>query len=214
VTAAAPAPDDVHRRIAGHLASWVPEGAQLQYGPGPVADALAEVLEVPVRVRSGMLTDTVLRLDQRGLLVGDPLGAYLWGSEELYAWADGRSVVARVEHTHAVDPASGPLVSVNAALEIDLTGAVNVEQLGGRPVSGIGGHPDFALAAHVSRDGLSVIATTTSRRGENTLVERLSGPASTARTDVDVVVTELGAADLRGRDDAERRAALLAVWGG
>lgn len=211
VVVTAPAPGDVHRSIASHLAPFVVEGAQLQYGPGPVADALADVLNVPVRVRSGMVTDTVLRLEQRGLLSGEPLGAYLWGSDELYAWADGRGVVDRVEATHAVD-GSDAVVSVNAALEIDHTGAVNVERLNGRPVSGIGGHPDFALAGHVSRGGLSVIVSPTTRRGESTLVERLTGPVSTARTDVDVVVTELGAADLRGLDDAERRNALLAVW--
>jgi acyl-CoA hydrolase len=205
-------PTDAHRRIARHLAPYIGEGAVLQYGPGPVADALVEELEAPVAVRSGMLTDTVRRLEERGLLLDQPLGAYLWGSAELYAWAEGREVVDRVERTHAVDATGRALISVNAALEIDHTGAVNVERLGGHPVSGIGGHPDFAMAGHVSRGGLSVIVTTTRRRGESTLVERLSGPVSTPRSDVDLVVTELGAADLRGLDDEERRAALLHLW--
>ena len=95
---------------------------------------------------------------------------------------------------------------------MDHTGAVNVERAGDRLVSGIGGHPDFALAGHVSVGGLSVIAVPTSRAGRSTLVERLTGPTSTTRTDVDLVVTELGVADLRGLDDTERRAALLTIW--
>jgi acyl-CoA hydrolase len=213
VVGATPEPTDVHRAIAEHLAPYVPSGARLQYGPGPVADALADVLEVPVAVRSGMLTDTVLRLSRRGLLTDEPQGAYLWGSPELYSWAHGRAVVARVERTHMVDPLGRqPVVSLNAALEVDHTGAVNVESLEGRAVSGIGGHPDFALAGHVSTTGLSIIVTPCLRGGVSTLVERLSGPVSTPRSDVDIVVTELGAADLRGLDDAERRTALAAVW--
>ena len=213
VPAEAHPPSDVHRLIAAHVAPFVPEGARLQYGPGPVADALADVLEVPVAVHSGMLTDTVLRLEQRGLLLGTPFGAYLWGSPDLYAWADGRAVVGRVERTHSTsstDPA--PVVTLNAALEVDHVGAVNVEALGEHPVSGLGGHPDFALAGHLSPGGVSIIATTTRRNGAPTLVENLSAPASTTRSDVDVVVTELGAADLRGLSDAERRDALTAIW--
>ena len=203
---------EVHRAIAARLAPLVPAGATLQYGPGPIADALGDALEVPVAIRSGMITDTVLRLAGRGLLAAVPSGAYLWGTERLYAWADGRPVLDRVEHTHAADARGGPLITVNAALEVDHTGAVNVERAGDRLVSGIGGHPDFALAGHVSVGGLSVIAVPTSRAGRSTLVERLAGPTSTTRTDVDLVVTELGVADLRGLDDTERRAALLTIW--
>ncbi|GAB3081943.1 acetyl-CoA hydrolase/transferase C-terminal domain-containing protein [Nocardioides zeae] len=206
-------PEDLHLRIAAHVAPYVPVGARLQYGPGPIADALAALIEVPVSVRSGMLTDAVLTLEQRGLLLGDPFGAYLWGTEALYDWADGRDVVGRVERTHVTaldDPA--PVVTLNAALEVDHTGGVNVEALGPRAVSGLGGHPDFALTGHLSRRGVSIIATSTRRGSTSTLVERLSAPASTARSDVDIVVTELGAADLRGRSDGERREALLAIW--
>ncbi len=209
----APAPAEEHRRLARHLAPFVPEGACLQYGPGPVADALADVLDVPVRVRSGIVTDAVARLHRRGLLLDVPVAAYLLGSDDLYAWGDGRAVTARVEQTHDPAVAGGrPLVSINTALEVDRTGAVNVESLGGRHVSGAGGHPDFALAGHVSAGGVSIVATLSSRRGSSTLVERLSGPVSTPRADVDVVVTERGSADLRGLDDTERAAALEELW--
>ena len=207
-----PAVDEIDRSIAARLAPFVPAGATLQYGPGPVAEALADALEVPVAIRSGMVTDAVLRLAERGFLTGTPTGAYLWGTQRLYDWADGRPVLDRVERTHAADALSGPMITVNAALEVEHTGAVNVERSGDRLVSGIGGHHDFALAGHVSLGGLSVIAVPTSRNGRSTLVERLSGPTSTLRTDVDLVVTELGVADLRGLDDAERRTALRAAW--
>jgi acyl-CoA hydrolase len=60
--------------------------------------------------------------------------------------------------------------------------------------------------------GLSIIALPTLRGRHRTLVHNLSAPASTARGDVDVVVTEHGIADLRGLDDAERRRALVELW--
>jgi acyl-CoA hydrolase len=37
---------------------------------------------------------------------------------------------------------------------------------------------------------------------------------STPRADVDLVVTELGVADLRGLDDRERARALRSIWPG
>jgi acyl-CoA hydrolase len=79
-------------------------------------------------------------------------------------------------------------------------------------VAGIGGQPDYAAAAARSVGGLSIVAVPTQRGLHRTLVERLGAPASTPGHDVDVVVTELGVADLRGLTRSERRAAIAAVW--
>ena len=119
-----------------------------------------------------------------------------------------------MEHTHDGARLAGlPFVAVNTALEVDAGGQINVEAVGGTAVGGIGGHPDFAQAAARSVEGLSVIALPSRRRGAPTLVERLSAPVSTLRGDVDVVVTELGVADLRGRGDAERAGVLAEAFG-
>ena len=210
---ASAAADDATTAIARTIASLVPAGASLQYGPGPIADALAGALQVPVRVRSGMITDAVVTLERRGLLLDEPSCGYVVGTSELYRWADGRRLTDRLEHTHLSMPAPGEaVVTVNSALEIDQVGQINVETAAGKPISGIGGHPDFSLAGHRSVAGLSIIAVPTMRAGRPTLVERLSAPVSTLRSDVDVVVTELGAADLRGLDDAERAVAIRSLW--
>jgi acyl-CoA hydrolase len=209
-----PAVDAVSQAIGKHVAALVPVGASVQFGPGGVGDAALRALEVPVRVDSGIVGDAVLDLAARGLLDGIPLATYLAGTAEVYDWADGRPILARIEHTH--DPsrlAAQPLIAVNTALEVDHTGAVNVEGFAGDVVAGVGGHPDFAGAAVRSLTGLSVVALPTVRGGRRTLVERLAAPASTSRSDVDVVVTELGIADLRGLDDRERAASLRTIWG-
>ena len=207
-------PDDVARAIAAHAAALIPEGAALQYGPGTVADAILRAITVPVTVDSGLIGDAVLDLDARGLLLGLPRGAYLAGTEPLYEWADGRPMLEPVEVTHDVSrlAAHDRFVAVNTALEIDPVGQVNVERVGGQPVGGIGGHADFALAASRSRGGISMIALPSTHRSGPTLVEQLSAPVTTARADVDVVVTEHGVADLRGLDDHERERVLRDLW--
>jgi acyl-CoA hydrolase len=211
---ARPTVDSTSRRIAEQVAGLVREGSAVQVGPGAIGQAFLDALEVPVEVDSGVVTDGVMDLDRRGLLIGTPTAAYLAGSPELYAWAHGRPILRGVEETHDISRLERrPLMAVNTALEIDLVGQVNVEVVGGDAVAGIGGHADYALAASRSA-GLSVIALPTERGGRPTLVERLSAPTSTARSDVDVVVTELGTVDLRGLSDRQRSDEILAAWDG
>jgi hypothetical protein len=210
------APGEVETRIAAQVAALVPEGARVQVGPGRMGTAVLAALTVPVRVDSGLLPESVVDLDERGLLI-DAVAGYLVGTRRLYEWSDGRPVLRPVEVTH--DPARlaaaepGPLVAVNTAVEIDEAGQVNVEGTPRSVVGGIGGHPDYAMAGARSIDGLSIVAVASAHRGRPTLVRELSRPVTTAAHDVDVVVTERGSADLRGLDRAERTKALRSLWG-
>jgi hypothetical protein len=205
----------VHEEIARRLVSWIPAGSRLQYGPGAVGSAVVGALGVPVAIDTGIVSDAVMHLDQRGLLIGRPLGPYVAGGPDFYEWCQGRVDVDRIERTHDPSRLSGapPLVAVNTALQVDLDGQVNVEAVGGSAVAGIGGQPDYAAAAARSVGGLSVVALPTTQGGHPTLVERLSAPTTTPSHDVDVLVTESGVADLRGLDRTERRRAIAALWG-
>ena len=207
-------PDSVVGELGERAAALVPAGAAVQFAPGSLGTALLDALKVPVRIDTGIVTDGVVALERRGLLLGVPTAPYLAGTELLYNWADGRGVVDGVERTH--DPArlaaGDDLVAVNTALEVDTDGQVNVEAAGHSALAGIGGHPDYAAAASRSTQGLSIVAVPSHRGANVTLVERLSAPASTPSHDVDIVVTEVGAADLRGLDRSERRRALAALW--
>jgi acyl-CoA hydrolase len=195
------------------VAALIESGASVQFGPGAIGEATLRAIDVPVRVDSGIISDPVVDLHRRGLLIGEPTGAYLVGTSTLYDWAAGRSLVHPVEHTHDLGRLSGlPLIAINTALEIDPHGQVNVEAVDGRTIAGIGGHADFALAASRAVGGISVLALPTSRGGRCTLVEQLSCPVSTARSDVDIVVTEAGFSDLRGRSDRERTALIRQLW--
>jgi acyl-CoA hydrolase len=214
--AALPAPrisaDQVE--IARHIARLIPEDSRVQISPGSLGTATLAALKVPVRISAGLLVDGVVDLAERGLLRGDPMAAYLAGSDRLYAWADGQRLLHPVDVTHDIHrlATGAPFIAVNTAVELDLDGQVNVEGTAASTVGGVGGHPDFA-AAGARSTGLSIIALPTRHGGRSTLVNRLARPVSTPSHDVDAVVTERGAVDLRGLDRGERRDALRALWG-
>jgi acyl-CoA hydrolase len=207
-------PDQVDHQIGRLVASLVPEDATLQFGPGGVADAIVGSLDRPVHIWSGLVSDAVVELDRRGLLVGPAVAAYTWGGDGIAALADrGQLRLVGVETSHDITTLSSieRFVSCNTALEVGLDGAVNVERAGQRWVAGIGGHADFCAGASRSVGGLSVIALrSTTRAGTSTIVKTVS-LVSTPRCDVDVVVTEHGIADLRGLDDRARAERIATV---
>ena len=209
-------PSEVHAAIAAHVAALVPDGARLQFAPGALGVAVVRALSTRVHVDTGVLTEAVVELDRRGLLLGRPLAPYAVGSAELLDWLDGRQCLRGIEHTHnAARLLDGPpLVAVNTALEVDVDGQINVESTRGVPIAGIGGQPDFMAAASSMPGGLSILAVPTHHGQRSTLVEQLSSPVSTPSHDVDVVVTEHGTADLRGLDREGRRRAIRRLWAG
>jgi acyl-CoA hydrolase len=209
-------PTDLQRAVAEQVASLICEGVRVQVGPGGLGAAVFEAIDRPVAVDTGIVTDPVIDLFERGLLVGEALAPYVAGSAEVYAFAADHARIERVEITHDLARLSTgrPMVAVNTAMEIDLDGQVNAELAGGSAAGGIGGQPDYALGASLSREGLSIMALASCRPGgSSTLVESLSGPVTTPCFDLDVVVTERGHADLRGLSRPERRQALQRLWG-
>jgi acyl-CoA hydrolase len=199
--------------IGATVAGLIPPGATLELGLGTVCDAAAAALSVGVRIRSGLVTDALVRLDRRGMLLDRAETTYAWGGDELAALsAAGRLRLVPSDQSHDIDrlAAFDQFTAVNSALEVGLDGAVNVEVLNGRPVSGLGGHADFCAAAARSAGGFSIVALTATRRGRSAIVPAVE-KESTPAADVHLVVTEHGVADLRGADDHERRRRLIAV---
>jgi acyl-CoA hydrolase len=207
-------PDPVHEALADAVLRFVPEGARLQYGPGRLGTAMLRRTTVPLGIDTGLLTDAVVDMDKRGMLIDMPSATYLLGTEELYDWADGKPILRGIDYTHDLTRLASrdPFVAVNTAIEIDPFGQVNVEGRGEKVVGGIGGHPDYCAAARMSHGGLSIIAVPTTVNGHSPLVDQLSRPASTPAHDVDLIVTESGHADLRGADWSQRRRLIGALF--
>ena len=194
----------VERAIAKHAAALIPDGSVLEFGIGALPDAVCEFLRErrDLRVHSGTIGDGVADLMQAGA-VREIDCAMLIGSRKLFDFArdNPRVRLRSSEYTHGAQVLGGleRFVAINSAIEVDLRGQINSEVANGSYVGAIGGAPDFIGAAHTS-----LVLIPASR-----LVARLSGPVSTP--DAGIVVTELGAADLRGCDDAERARRLRAI---
>ncbi|XBQ16658.1 MAG: acetyl-CoA hydrolase/transferase C-terminal domain-containing protein [Oceanicaulis sp.] len=205
--------------IAGHVAGLIPDGAAVQFGLGKVQLAVLPALKDHRRltVHSGMVSEPLLDILDGDQVAAIRTGAVL-GSRALAERLrhDPRLIMTPVDRTHSAGVLAGlaHFCAVNSAVEVDLFGQVNAEFVGGRLVSGGGGLIDFARGAQASPGGLSIIALAASAKGGtlSRIVPKLEdGPAALSRADVDMVVTEHGAADLRGLDLDARAEALIGV---
>jgi acyl-CoA hydrolase len=211
---AAAAPDAVARAIADHVAPFVRDGDALQTGLGKVPDAVLSALTErrDLRLHTGLVGDGALALVDSGSLAAATVGCAI-GSPALYH-AVGLPPFAfqPVSVTHGGDVlAAQRLVAINSALEVDLFGQAYAELTGRGWLSGPGGASDYARGARAR--GLRIVALPASARGRSRIVlpGDATGPVSLGRMDIDVVTTEQGAADLRGRDHQGRADALIAI---
>jgi len=215
--------DAVSDRIAAHVAALIDDGAVLQLGLGKVPAAICAQLvdRRRLKLHTGMVSDGIIALDAGGALAADwpHKTTVLLGSERLYNWARDRSDI----HVAACDEIHAPrilssiegLVAINSALEVDLFGQCNLERAAGNAVSGAGGAPDFAHAASLSKNGFSIVALpATFGSAKGSRIKPVLGSdnlVTLPRTDIDIVVTEEGIADLRGRSVHERAERLINI---
>jgi acetyl-CoA hydrolase len=199
--------------IARNALPFVPNGAVLEFGIGALPDALCSLLgrHEGLRVHSGTVGDGVVELAQRRIISRID-AAMLIGSRALFDFArDNQRVrLHSSEYTHGASELGRihRFVAVNSAVEVDFTGQVNGEAVRAGYVGAVGGALDFVRAANQSPGGVAITVVPSAR-----IVERLSGPISVPRSEAGVIVTEKGAADLRGCGLRERERRLRAISG-
>jgi acyl-CoA hydrolase len=220
------APGEVDRVIAAQIAELVDDGDTLQLGVGSLGTAVLDALAChqDLGIHTGMFTDGLLRLIDKGVATGKrkeidaglAVAGTALGSADLYRRAGDLPIRFKpTSYTHAPQVLSQlrSLVSVNFAVEVDLTGQVGAEVSRGIYIGAVGGQVDFARAAGLTGKR-SIIALRATSRGASTIKTALEGGVvTTARSDVDTVVTEYGVAHLRGcglRERAQRLAAIAA----
>jgi acetyl-CoA hydrolase len=149
---------------------------------------------------------------------GTTVATMLMGTRRLYRFAHRNPAIQirATSYTHdaLVLGHFRRFVAINGALEIDLTGQVNAETANGRHIGLVGGQMDFVRAANRAGEGRSIIAlqSTNRDRTRSRIVAKLAdGVVTTPRAEADLVVTEHGIAELRGRTLAERVHALVAI---
>jgi acetyl-CoA hydrolase len=224
---AAAVPGPVELAIAGLIAPLVEEGATLQLGMGSLPEAVLQGLRGhrDLGIHSGAIGDGVAQLMEQGVITnarkridsGITVAGALFGGERLYRYAHAnRAIELRsTAYTHSLDVLRSidRLVTINAAIEVDLTGQINAEMAGGAYVGAVGGAMDFMRGAHASRGGLPIIVIpATALKGQHsTVVPQLSGAVSTPRADAGLIVTEYGVADLRGCNLRERARRMVEI---
>jgi acyl-CoA hydrolase len=213
--------------IARIAAGYIEDGATLQVGIGAVPDGILQLMtdRKDLGIHSGMIGDSVVDLIEAGVVTnarkpidaGVSITGALIGTSRLYRFADRNPKIgmrtSAYTHSEAVLSKLSKLVTMNSAIEVDLTGQANAEQSGNAYLGGTGGQVDFVRAGVRSAGGWSIIALPATAKGGqiSRITASLNGPVTTARTDVDVIVTEFGAAELRGQSLAERARRLVAI---
>jgi acyl-CoA hydrolase len=227
VEAPPPAIGAVERRVAAHVLELIPDGATVQLGVGAVSEAVLEgltarrdlglagsaVLEGMVDlIRSGAVTNRA-----SPFAPGKTVGSLLLGTRRLFAFAHQNPLLELA----GIDRCNSPIhvaryprfVSVNSALEVDHWGQVNAEALGDKLVAGAGSQVDYAVGAWHGEGATAIIALpSVTPSGRPRIVPRLEGvPVTSPRQLAQIIVTEKGVADLRGRTLGERERLLRAI---
>ena len=224
-----PAMRDEDEAIGKAIAEMVPNGATIQLGIGGVPNAVAQYLRdhKDLGIHSEMFTDSMVDLIEDGVANGvrktlhprKAVFTFAAGSEKLYRFLDDNPYCEAhpVSYTNSPDviAQNNELISVNAAIEIDLSGQCCAESIGPAQFSGTGGQADFVRGAFNSPDGKSFLALySTAKGGEVSRIVpmlTLGAVVTTARQDVHYVVSEYGVAMLKGKSVSERARSLIGL---
>ncbi len=221
--------DAITDQIGRHVASLIRDGDCLQMGIGAIPDATLGYLadRQNLGIHTEMFSDGVLPLIAQGVITnqnkrkhrGKIVTTFAMGSQKLYDFIDDNPQVVflDVEYTNdtAVIRQNPQVVSINSALQVDLSGQVCADSLGTKIYSGVGGQMDFVRGAALSAGGRAIIALpATASGGTVSRISSLLSPGAgvvTTRAHVHYIVTEYGIANLRARSLAERARALIDI---
>lgn len=221
----APKIGEVERQIGERVADLVPDGSVLEVGFGSTSEAVLEALRTRrhLGVHTGAITEGIRGLIEAGAVTGERkpidrgkvIGATVRGSPEFYQWVASHPAIRirPFSYTHDVRVIAqlDGFVALNTALQIDLTGQINAEFIGGSTIGGVGGQVDWIRGAQYAPGGRSIHILASRAGGKYSAIvpEFAPGaPVTTARSDVQWVVTEYGAVNLRGLSLRQRARAL------
>jgi acyl-CoA hydrolase len=224
-----PAMDRRTEQIGQYVAMLVENGATLQIGIGKIPEAVLTYLgnHKDLGVHSEMISDGLIDLMLKGVINnrkknyhrGKSVATFCIGSQKVYDYVDGNPHIEFYPSEHINSPVkiakNDNMVSINSAIEIDLTGQVVSDSIGYQFYSGIGGQVDFVRGASLSKGGKPIIAIpSTTKDGKiSRIVAHITegGGVVTSRGHVSYVVTEFGIASLRGKSIRERALELIRI---
>jgi acetyl-CoA hydrolase len=224
--------NEISMRIGEHVAHLVEDGSTMQLGIGAIPDAVLHFLshKRDLGVHTELFSDGVMKMVQQGVITnekktlhpGKIVAGFILGTRELYAFVDDNPVVELHPTEYVNDPfviaKNDKMVSINSAIEVDLTGQVCADSIGHKLYSGVGGQVDFVYGAARSKGGKPIIALpSTANLRDGTVISRIVGTLKpgagvvTTRNHVHYVATEYGVANLYGKTIRQRARSLIDI---
>lgn len=222
-------PSAAERQAAANAAALVQDGDTIQIGLGNLSNAVADALhskndlgiytEIFCSSAGRLMADGVVTNRRKNFHPGKTVCGFVWGDQAFYDFIDRNPDIELLPAPYVNDPyhiaQNDNMVSINTAIQIDLTGQICSETLNGRQYSGTGGATDFAAGAYMSKGGRGIVViTSTAKNGTVSKIQPILSPGSVvsiSRNWADYIVTEYGVAHLRGANIRQRVERLIAI---
>ncbi|MBS1517402.1 MAG: acetyl-CoA hydrolase/transferase family protein [Bacteroidetes bacterium] len=218
-----------YEKIGQNIATLIENGSTLQMGIGIIPDMVLQFLtdKKDLGVHTEMFSDHLIDLidsgvingERKTLLPGKVVSSFILGSDKVFDYMDDNPIFEFRPTIFVNDPfviaRNDRMVSINSALEVDLTGQVCADSIGPKNYSGFGGQLDFIRGASRSENGKPIIAfTSTAKGGKLSRIApflKQGAGVTTTRADVHYIITEYGIADLYGKTVRERARSLIDI---
>ncbi len=219
----------VYEKIGQHIAGLIEDGATMQMGIGLIPDTVLKFLheKKDLGIHTEMFSDNLIGLIESGVITGEKktllpgkvVSSFILGSRKAFDYMHNNPLFEFRSSKFVNDPftisRNRKMISINSALEVDITGQVCADSIGCKNYSGFGGQLDFVRGASRSEGGKPIIAfTSTAKCGTVSRITpflKQGAGVTTSRGDVRYVITEYGIANLYGKSFRERARSLIDI---
>lgn len=228
------APSAVDEAVAKLIVEEIPNGACLQLGIGGMPNAVGSMIAdsdlKDLGVHTEMYVNAFVDIAMAGKINGSKKSidrgrqvfAFAAGTKKLYDYINENPAVMAAPVSYTNDARTiaqiDHFMSINNAVDLDLTGQINAETAGTRHISGAGGQLDFVLGAYLSKGGKSFICCSSAFKGKDGVLRSRIVPTlapgsavTDTRTNLHYLVTEYGKVCLKGLSTWERAEAIISV---
>ena len=216
------------KKIGEYIAAMIDDKSTIQMGIGAIPDAVLCCLtnHKDLGVHTEMCSDGIIQLIEKDVInnkykhihPNKTVSSFALGSKKLYDYINDNPAFAFLDIDYVNDPhiirRNDKVISINSAIEIDITGQVCADSIGTYQFSGVGGQMDFMRGAALSNGGKPIIALPSrTAKGIPRIVPVLKPGAgvATTRAHMHYVVTEYGVAYLFGKNLRQRAKALINI---
>ncbi len=211
---------DAEKTIANKIVSFIEDGSTFQIGVGGLSNAIGFFLEQhkDLGIHTEMLVDSMVTLVEKGIVTGNKKTLYPGeitcsfgiGARKLYDFIHKNKSLKAYPISYIADEnviaRNSQFVAINNAIMCDLSGQVCAESIGFSQFSCTGGQMNFVRGARMSPGGKSFLVLEAAvKKADGAMISKIvtafppGAVVTTPRSEVDYIVTEYGAAHLRGK---------------